>query len=82
VSASKKQGIRGLLELVTSRLAMDTESAEFDLDYTNDRDRQFLADVHRHGRVTSQVSIGDRVTVQAEVPRQWLERTGRVRPAT
>jgi len=82
VSASKKQGIRELLELVTSRLAMDTESAVFDLDYTNDRDRQFLADVHRHGRVTSQVSIGDRVTVQAEVPRQWLERTGRLRAST
>jgi len=79
VSATKKQGIRELLELVTSRLAMDTESAEFDLDYTNDRDRKFLADVHRHGRVTSQVTMGDRVTVQAEVPRQWLERTGRVR---
>lgn len=81
VSATKKQGIRELLELVTSRVAMDTEHAVFELDYTNTRDRQFLADVHRHGRVTSQVSVGDQVTVEAEVPSQWLERSGRLRPS-
>ncbi len=79
VSATKKQGLRGLLDLVTSRLAMDTETAVFELDYTDATDRQFLADVHRHGQVTSQVSMGDQVTVEAEVPRRWLERSGRVR---
>jgi GTP-binding protein HflX len=78
VSATQKQGVRELLDLVMSRLAMDTESAVFELDYTNAVDRQFLSDVHRHGRVTSQVSMGDRVTVEAEVPRRWLERTGRL----
>ncbi len=81
VSATRKQGIGELLDLVTSRLAMETEQAVFELDYTSNRDRQFLADVHRHGRVTSQVSVGDQVTVEAEVPRQWLERTGRMRPS-
>jgi len=79
VSATKKQGLRGLLDLVMSRLAMDTETAVFELDYTDAADRQFLADVHRHGQVTSQVSMGDQVTVEAEVPRRWLERSGRMR---
>lgn len=81
VSATTRLGIRDLLDLMTSRLAMDTETAVFDLDYTNARDRQFLADVHRHGQVTSQVSVGDQVTVHAEVPRRWLEKTGRMRPS-
>jgi GTP-binding protein HflX len=80
VSATRRQGLRQLLDLVASRLAMDTEAAAFDLDYGDPRDRQFLADVHRHGQVTSQVSVGDRVSVQAVVPRRWLERTGRLRP--
>jgi GTP-binding protein HflX len=79
VSATKKQGLRGLLDLVMSRLAMDTETAVFELDYTDAADRQFLADVHRHGQVSSQVSMGDQVTVEAEVPRRWLERSGRMR---
>ncbi|MBM3751161.1 MAG: GTPase HflX [Acidimicrobiia bacterium] len=82
VSATQQQGIRELLDLVTSRLAMDTEAAVFELDYTNARDRQFLTEVHRHGQVTSQVSVGDHVTVQAGVPRRWLEKTGRMRPTT
>lgn len=77
VSALRKEGIRDLLDLVASRLAMDTTTSVFELDFTNARDRQFLADVHRHGRVSSQVATGDRVTVEAEVPRRWLERTGR-----
>lgn len=80
ISATHGQGIRELIDLITSRVAMDTESAQFELDFTVDADRRLLAEIHRHGRVTSQVSTGDRVTVEAEVPRRWLERTGRLRP--
>lgn len=80
ISATRKQGIQELVDLITSRVAMDTESAHFDLDFTVEADRRLLAEIHRHGRVTSQVSTGDRVTVEADVPRRWLERTAHGRP--
>jgi hypothetical protein len=58
---------------------MDTEPATFVLDYSDDGDRQILAELHRHARVTSQVTVGSQVTVEAEVPRRIRDRFLRAR---
>lgn len=74
VSALTGAGLRELLDLVVSRLAMDTEVVTLRLNFERERDRRLLADVHRHGAVRSQVSTGQDVVVEAEVPRRWMER--------
>ena len=74
VSAFTGEGVRDLVDVVASRLAMDTERATFNLDFSDDHDRQLLADLHRHGHVTSQVTVGSQITVEAAVPRRIRDR--------
>lgn len=74
VSATTGEGVDDLVGIIASRVAMDTTSADFDLDFDAEADRRILIDLHRHGRVDSQVAAGSRVLVRAEVPRRWLER--------
>jgi GTP-binding protein HflX len=77
VSAATGEGVPELIELMASKVAMDTTSATFELDFSRADDRQLLADLHRHGRVRSQIAVDDHITVRADVPRRWLDRTGR-----
>jgi hypothetical protein len=49
------------------------------LDFALESDRRILAELHRHARVTSQVTVGTEVTVEAEVPRRLLDRLQRLR---
>lgn len=79
ISAIDGTGVPALIDQITSRLAMDVETATVTLDFTSDEDRRLLAEIHRHGHVTSQVASGDTVTVRAEVPRRWVEREPRLR---
>jgi GTP-binding protein HflX len=74
VSAKTGAGLGDLLDLIVSRLAMDTEVVTLRLDFGSAEDRRLLTEVHRHGAVRSQVSSGDDVVVEAEVPRRWLDR--------
>jgi GTP-binding protein HflX len=78
VSAATGEGVPELVELMASKVAMDTTSATFELDFSRADDRQLLADLHRHGRVRSQIAVDDHITVRADVPRRWLDRTGRM----
>ncbi len=80
ISALRREGLSDLLDLITAHVAMDTERATFELDYAQEADRALLAEIHRYGRVRSQVTRGERITVEADVPRRWLDRRGRVRP--
>jgi hypothetical protein len=68
------EGVRELIDLVASRVAMDTERTTFTLDFSNEADRQTLTELHRHARVTSQVTVGSQITVDAEVPRRIRDR--------
>ena len=79
VSAVTGDGVRELIDLVASRVAMDTEPTTFILDFSDDADRQLLTELHRHARVTSQVTVGSQVTVEAEVPRRIRDRFLRAR---
>jgi GTP-binding protein HflX len=79
ISAATGAGIVELLETIAARLALDQQrvSLEFDLASADDRDR--LAWLYRHGRVHDQVTAGDRVVLDAEVPRRLLDRVARAR---
>jgi GTP-binding protein HflX len=79
VSARKGTGRGELVEAVAARLAMDAERMKFVLDATRDSDRRMLADLYRHARVISHLAIGDRVAVEADVPRRLKERFARAR---
>jgi GTP-binding protein HflX len=79
VSASTRVGYAGLLAAIESRLALDQERVRLTLDDTRERDRRILADLYRHGRVISQVTERDRISVEADVPRRLLGRLGRRR---
>ncbi|MEO6222708.1 MAG: GTPase HflX [Vicinamibacterales bacterium] len=74
VSAAHGDGVRELVDLMASRVAMDAERTTFTLDFSNDSDRQVLTELHRHARVTSQVTVGSQITVEADVPRRIRER--------
>jgi GTP-binding protein HflX len=78
VSAAFGEGVRELTDLVASRVEMDTEHVTFTLDFSNDVDRHVLTELHRHARVTSQVTVGAQVTVEADVPRRVRDRLGRL----
>src|SRR5687767_3563529 len=74
VSAVQGDGVRELIDLVASRVAMDTERTTFTLDFSDEADRQILTELHRHARVTSQVTVGSQITVEADVPRRIRDR--------
>ena len=58
---------------------MDTERITLGFDSTDERDRRTLADLYRFGRVVSHITVEDRVTVEADVPRRLLSRFQRAR---
>jgi 50S ribosomal subunit-associated GTPase HflX len=72
-------GVKDLIDLIASRVEMDTERETFTLDYSSDADRRVLSELHRHARVTSQVTVGSQVTVEADVPRRVRDRLFRMR---
>ncbi len=74
VSATRGDGVPELVDLVASRVEMDTERETFVLDFSSETDRMILAELHRHARVTSQLTVGTQVTVEAEVPRRLRDR--------
>ena len=83
VSAVTREGVPELIDLLASRVAMDTERATFTLDFADDADRQILSELHRHARVASQVTVGSQITVEADVPRRIRDRFVRASaPAT
>jgi len=81
VSARTEAGLSDLLDLVMGRLSMDTEMVTLRLDYGREADRRLLTDVHRHGAVRSQVTVGNEIVVEADVPRRWMERVRMEREA-
>jgi len=50
------------------------ETADLDVHRQPEADRRILAELHRHARVTSQVTVGSQITVEADVPRRIRDR--------
>jgi GTP-binding protein HflX len=74
ISAATGEGCDELLDIIAARLSLDRQpiSVEFNLSLEDDRER--LAWLYRNGRVHSQVTIGDRALIEAEVPRRLVDR--------
>ena len=84
VSALRGMGQSDLLEIVASRLEMDTELVRLTFDPDSVTHRKAIADLYRQARVLTHVALEDTVMIEAEVPRRLLERlsqTVRVVPA-
>jgi GTP-binding protein HflX len=74
ISARFGEGRDELLEVMTSRLAMDTVRAELTFRAGDGRDRGRIAMLYRHARVVGHTTSGGHVTIEADVPRRLLER--------
>jgi len=74
VSALHERGSAELLEIVASRLEMDTQLVTLTFNPDSNEHRRAIADLYRHARVVSHVANDDRVQIEAEVPRRLVER--------
>jgi GTP-binding protein HflX len=74
ISAQTGEGMEALIQMVASRVALDTRRIAITFDNRKNSDRQQLAQLYRLARVISHVSTGDRVVIEADVPRRYIER--------
>ena len=74
ISARTGFGADELVRLVIRSVEMDLSRVTLEFDHSALDDRQRLAALHRHSRVLRQVTEGDRVSVEADVPRRLIAR--------
>ena len=74
VSARTGTGIDELLQIVASRVALDTRRITITFDADTDFDRQQISRLYRVARVISHVATNGRVVIEADVPRRFIER--------
>ena len=79
VSATQPRGRAVVASAIAAALAMDSERIHLALDASEERDRRLLADLYRHARVISHVDGGQRIAVEADVPRRMVARFRRAR---
>lgn len=78
VSALHGMGQADLLDIVASRLEMDTVVARFTFDPDSVSHRKAIADLYRQARVLAHMAIEDKVVIDADVPRRVLDRLQRI----
>ena len=74
ISASTGEGIDELVQMVASRLALDTRRITITFDSEKEFDRQQISRLYRVARVVSHVATNGRVVIEADVPRRFIER--------
>ena len=74
ISAATGLGVNELLQVVASRLALDTRRVTITFDNTKDFDRQQISRLYRVARVISHVATNGKVVIEADVPRRFIER--------
>jgi GTP-binding protein HflX len=74
ISARTGAGVGELLQVVASRLALDTRRITIAFDGSKDFDRQQISRLYRVARVISHVTTNGRVVIEADVPRRFIER--------
>jgi GTP-binding protein HflX len=77
ISAVTGEGCDELLETVAARVSLDRQRLTLDFDLSKDEDRERFAWLYRHAQVHSQVMMGERAIIEADVPRRLVDR---VRP--
>ena len=81
ISARTGEGRDDLLEAIAARLALDVQRVTIEFDPRSELDRAEVARLYRDARVVQHVETGDRLAIEADVPRRLLERLGRGRRA-
>jgi GTP-binding protein HflX len=74
ISAKTGAGVDELLQMVASRVALDTRRITITFDSGKEFDRQQIARMYRVARVISHVATNGRVVIEADVPRRFIER--------
>jgi GTPase len=74
ISAQTGAGVDELLQMVASRLALDTRRITITFDSGKEFDRQQIARLYRVARVLSHVATNGRVVIEADIPRRFIER--------
>ena len=74
ISARTGAGVDELLQMVASRLALDTRRITITFDSGKEFDRQQIARLYRVARVLSHVATNGRVVIEADIPRRFIER--------
>jgi GTP-binding protein HflX len=80
ISAVTGQGCADLLESIAARLALDQERVTVELDLGNREHAERLAWLYRHATVHSHATMGERATIEADVPRRLLPMIGVAAP--
>jgi GTP-binding protein HflX len=78
MSAANGSGRQDLIDVASGQLAMDVERVHLELDGRLDADRRLVGELYRHARVVSHLVAGDRVSIDADVPRRLVARIRRV----
>ena len=74
ISASFGTGVTELLQMIASRLALDTRRVTITFDSGKEFDRQQIGRLYRVARVISHVATDGKVVIEADVPRRFIER--------
>jgi GTP-binding protein HflX len=81
ISATTGTGAGELLQMIASRLALDTRRVTITFDSGKEFDRQQIGRLYRVARVISHVATNGRVVIEADVPRRFIERLTSVEPS-
>jgi GTP-binding protein HflX len=74
ISARTGEGVDELVQMIASRLALDTRRITIAFDSGNAFDREQMARLYRVARVVSHVATNGRVIIEADVPRRYIAR--------
>jgi GTP-binding protein HflX len=74
ISAHTGEGVDELVQMVASRLALDTRRITITFDSAKEFDREQIARLYRVARVVSHVATNGRVVIEADVPRRYIAR--------
>ena len=78
ISAKTGEGCAALVEAMAAAVALDRQRVTVELDPDDPADAERLRWVFRHGKVVSQVTVGHRTRIDADVPRRL---SGHLQPA-
>ncbi len=74
ISARTGEGVEALIQMIASRVALDTRRVTITFDSGKDFDRQQITRLYRVARVISHEATNGRVVIEADVPRRYIER--------
>ncbi len=79
ISARTAHGRDELLESIAARLALDVQRVTLEFDPRSEEDRVSVARLYRDARVLQHLETGDRLSIEAELPRRLLDRLRQAR---